>query len=303
MQFALWAFLICFLLIASGGLLLFYREALGQRLASVLGPRDRDGLLGRLSVKQAGASLGSFADSLQKVLPKSEKEVSVTKQKLILAGYRKENHTNVFYAAKAVMPVMLAALVAATGVYRSNPFIIFITALAAGYLIPDYVLGHLVKSRQMAIRLGLPDVMDLMVVCLEAGLSLDQAVLRTAEELRFLHPALCDELGLVMLELRAGRPRVEAWRRLGERTDVDTVRMLVSILVQADQFGTGLSKTLRVQADTLRTRRRQRVEELAAKTSVKLVFPLVFFIFPSLFVVTLGPAFILMSDAFKNLHK
>jgi tight adherence protein C len=142
-------------------------------------------------------------------------------------------------------------------------------------------------------------MLDLLVVCLEAGLSLDQAVLRTSDELRFSHPVIADELALVMLEVRAGKSRVAAWRSLAERTDLDDIRMLVSILVQADQFGTGISKTLRTHSETMRTRRRQRVEEIAAKTSVKLVFPLVLFIFPSIFVVALGSAVIQISEGFK----
>jgi tight adherence protein C len=168
-----------------------------------------------------------------------------------------------------------------------------------GYMLPDFTLDHLIKARENEIRMGLPDVLDLLVVCLEAGLSLDQAVLRATDELRTSHPALGDELGLVMLEVRAGRARVEAWRGLAERADIEAVRMLVSILVQADQFGTGISKTLRVHSDTMRTRRRQRVEELAAKTAVKLVFPLLLFIFPSLWVVVLGPAIITIAENLK----
>jgi tight adherence protein C len=131
-------------------------------------------------------------------------------------------------------------------------------------------------------------------------LSLDQAALRSSEEMGFVHPVIAEEIGLVQLEVRAGRPRLDAWRRLAERTDVDSVRMLVSVLVQSDQFGTGISKTLRTFGDTLRTRTRQRIEEKAARTTVKLVFPLVLFIFPSFFIVLLGPAVITFSDALKH---
>ena len=154
---------------------------------------------------------------------------------------------------------------------------------------------------QAKIRRGLPDVLDLMVICIEAGQSLDQATIRTAEELRTAQPAISDELGVVVLEQRAGRERTAAWRQFAERTAVDTVRNLVSVLVQSEKFGTSIAKTLRVHADTLRTQRRQKVEEQAAKTSVKLVFPLVFFIFPALFVVTLGPAIIVIQESFKTL--
>jgi tight adherence protein C len=146
----------------------------------------------------------------------------------------------------------------------------------------------------------MPDFLDLMVVCIEAGLSLDQAMARSTEELRTSLPDLADEMGLVQLEQRAGRPRLDAWKRLAERTDIQIVRTLVTSIVQADQFGTSISKTLRTFSDTLRTQRRQHVEELAAKMAVKLVFPLVLFIFPSLFVVALGPAAIQMQDMFQK---
>jgi tight adherence protein C len=152
----------------------------------------------------------------------------------------------------------------------------------------------------MRIRRGLPDVLDLLVICIEAGLSMDQATARTAEELRLGQPALCDELGIVVLEQRAGRARSDAWRQFAERTDVDSVRNLVSVLVQSEQLGTSIAKTLRVHSDTLRTFRRQKIEEQAAKTTVKLVFPLVLFIFPSLFLVTLGPALIIMAESFQQ---
>ncbi len=157
------------------------------------------------------------------------------------------------------------------------------------------------RTRQKKIRLALPDALDFLVICIEAGLSLDQATARSAEELRLSHPAISDELDVVVLEQRAGRVRSEAWKQFAERTDVDTVRVLATVLVQSEQLGTSVTKTLRVHSETLRTKRRQQVEEQAAKTSVKLVFPLVFFIFPSLFVVVLGPPAIIMSEGFANL--
>jgi tight adherence protein C len=164
---------------------------------------------------------------------------------------------------------------------------------------PDFWLGRRIKSRQGKIRRGLPDVLDLLVICIEAGLSMDQATARTSVELKYAQPELCDELGMVVLEQRAGRPRGDAWKHLADRTGVDCVRNLVSMLVQAEAFGTSVAKTLRVHSDTLRTQRVQAVEEAAAKTTIKLIFPLVFFIFPSLFVVVLGPAVISIMDSFK----
>jgi tight adherence protein C len=125
-------------------------------------------------------------------------------------------------------------------------------------------------------------------------------VLRAADELRFTHPVIADELGLVMLEVRAGKPRVDAWRALTDRTDDSSIRMLVSILIQADQFGTGISKTLRIHSETMRVQRKQRIEELAAKTTVKLIFPLALLIFPSVMLVAVGSAFIQIYQLFQN---
>jgi tight adherence protein C len=175
--------------------------------------------------------------------------------------------------------------------------------LALGYLLPDFWLGRRIKSRQIEIRIGLPEFLDLLTVCVEAGLSLDQALVRTTEEMQVSQREISDEMSLVVLEQRAGRPRIDCWRNLAERVDVDVIHTLVSSIVQADQFGTSIARTLRVYSDTLRVQRRQYVEEMAAKTPVKLVFPLVLFIFPSLFVVTLGPAMILISESFKKAFK
>jgi tight adherence protein C len=190
-----------------------------------------------------------------------------------------------------------------TGLGRFGSFFVYVLALGLGFLVPDFWLDRRTKRRQSRIRRGLPDVLDLLVICIEAGLSLDQATARTSVELKKAQPELCDELYIVVLEQRAGRPRADAWKHLAERTGVDAVRNLTTMLVQSEQFGTSIAKTLRVHSDTLRTQRVQQVEEAAAKTTIKLLFPLVFFIFPSLFVVTLGPALIHIMGSFKNLNQ
>jgi tight adherence protein C len=206
----------------------------------------------------------------------------------------------IFYAAKVFVPATLFLLVLITGIGRYSPFFAYAMALGLGFLVPDFWLGRQISIRQARIRRGLPDVLDLLVICIEAGQSMDQATARTAEELHRAQPAISDELSVVVLEQRAGRPRADAWRHFAERTAVDSVRNLVSVLVQSEKFGTSVAKTLRVHSDTLRTQRRQKVEEQAAKTTVKLVFPLVLFIFPSLFLVTLGPAVIIMTESFHK---
>jgi tight adherence protein C len=301
MAFALIAFLIIFLLTASGGLLLFYRQAMLQRLPRVLsGQSGEGGATVRDAFKDSAASLGALIQPFERVLPKSSQEMSVVRKRLIRAGYRDETALKIFYGAKFLVPLFLGVLVTVTGVAHAHGLLSYLIALGLGYLLPDFWLGKRVKARQFRIRLGLPDVLDLMVICIEAGLSVDQATVRTADELAVSQPAISDELGLVILEQRAGRPRHEAWRSLAERTDLDVVRELVTVLIQADQFGTSVAKNLRVYSETLRTRRRQQIEEKAAKTAVKLVFPLVLCIFPSLFVVTLGPAILGMAETFNK---
>ena len=299
MGFAAFTFFVIFLLIASGGLLLFYRGAMLQRLSAVVTPRAEQvgGVYSRL---QRHVSVGGMVQQFQRVLPRSQAEVSVMQRRLIRAGYRSDTALNMLYGAKVMVPLTLCLLVTLSRVSSYNPFIIYTAALGLGFLAPDFWLGRRIAKRQARIRLGLPDVLDLLVICMEAGQSLDQATARTTQELSRAHPEICDELGVVVLEQRAGRPRVEAWKHFAERTAVVSVRNLVSVLVQAEQFGTSVAKTLRVHADTLRTQRRQQVEEQAAKTTIKLVFPLVFFIFPSIFLVALGPSVIVIQESFAK---
>jgi tight adherence protein C len=302
MGIAVIAFLIVFLLIASGGVLLFYREQMIQRLTAVISPETKKSNW-KESLQQSGFSLSGVVEHLERVIPKSQAEISVTQQRLIRAGYRTDYAIKLFNSFKLLAPVSLCAIVFFSGFGKQNPFVLYVAALGIGYLIPDFWLGRQIKKRQAKIRRGLPDVLDLLVICIEAGLSMDQATKRTTEELMRAQPAICDELNIVVLEQRAGRPRSECWKHLAERTDVDVLRNLVTVLVQSEQFGTSIAKTLRVHSDTLRTQRIQKVEEMAAKTTVKMVFPLVLFIFPSLFLVVLGPAMITMGDSFKALIK
>lgn len=300
MIYVISTFCAVFLLIASGGLLLFYREAMIQRITDVISPSANKQKSLLATLQQSGFSIGGVVEHFENVLPKSQAEVSIVQQRLIRAGYREESAIKLFYGCKVVVPVSLCAISALTGLANLSPFFVYACALGLGFLAPDFWLGRQIKKRQKRMRLGLPDVLDLLIICIEAGLSMDQATQRTAQELTKAQPELCDELNVVVLEQRAGRPREEAWRHLVERTDVDALRNLVSMLIQSEQFGTSIARTLRVHSDTLRTQRIQQVEEQAAKTSVKLVFPLVFFIFPALFLVTLGPSVIVMMDQFKN---
>lgn len=302
MVFAVFAFLAVFLLIASGGVLLFYREVMLQRISEAINPHAKEEKRLTTAVAKAKSSVGGLMQAVENLIPKSEQEVSVKRQRLIRAGYREDSAVKVFYGSMVITPILLALIVVASGLANSH-WILIVIALAVGYLAPDLWLGRKITKRQKKITRGLPDVLDLLVICMEAGLSLDQATARTTEELTLSHPDLCDELNVVVLEQRAGRPRSEAWKGMANRTDVESIKSLVSMMVQTEQFGTSIAKMLRVQSETLRTQRVQQVEEMAAKTTVKLVFPLVFFIFPALFVVTLGPAAIVMMESFGALNK
>jgi tight adherence protein C len=299
MGIAVISFLVVFAVITSGGLLLFYRQATLQRMSSVVTSRSE---LTEVSNKSRGKGLwfGEVVEQLERVVPKSQSEVSVVRQRMARAGYRTESAVKIFYGAKVLCPLGLCFVAIVTGFTSYSPFTAYIASLGLGYLMPDFWLGRRISIRQTSIRRGLPEVLDFLIICVEAGLSMDQATARTAQELRLAQPALSDELDIVVLEQRAGRPRADAWKQFADRSGVDSVGRLVSVLVQSEQLGTSVAKTLRVHSDTLRTQRRQEVEEKAAKTTVKLVFPLVFFIFPSLFVVTLGPAVILMAESFQK---
>jgi tight adherence protein C len=301
MGYAIFAFCGVFLMIVSGGLLLFYREEMLQRISDAINPQPKQNSL-LTTIQKTGLSIGGVIEHFENVLPKSQAEVSIVLQRLQRAGFRDESAVKIFYGTKVLVPLLFCILVLVTGLGDMGGFMMYLIAAALGFLAPDFWLGRQIKNRQSKIRRGLPDVLDLLVICIEAGLSLDHATARTALELKTAQPEVCDELNIVVLEQRAGRPRGESWKHMAERTDVDCVRNLVTMLIQAEQFGTSIAKTLRIHSDTLRTQRVQAVEEAAAKTTIKLLFPLVFFIFPTLFVVVLGPAILSIADSFKGLN-
>jgi len=239
-------------------------------------------------------------DPFSKALPLSADEVSRARGWLIQAGYREPQHVTIYVGSRILLAFLGFVTVAAISQFRSLPLLVSVTAL--GFFIPRFVLKRMIKKRQRRIELGLPDALDLTVICVEAGLSLDQALMRVGNELSYAHPELSGELHLVNLEMRAGKPRMEALHNFHARTDVDDIRALVTTLIQTDRFGTSIAQALRVHSDSLRTERRQRAEEAAAKTTIKMVVPLVLFVLPSLIFVTLGPAVIqlvrtLMPDA------
>jgi tight adherence protein C len=229
-------------------------------------------------------------DPLSKALPISPTDVSQTRAWLIQAGYRDPKHVTIFYGVRALFAFVALAGVVIFGGAKSPMLLIGIPAF--GFFLPRFFLKRMIRDRQTRIRVGLPDALDLTVICVEAGLALDQAMQRVGEDLKHAHKDLSDEFHLVNLEMRAGKPRAEALRNLAERTGVDDIKALVGTLIQTDRFGTSVAQALRVHSDSLRTERRQRAEEQAAKTTIKMIPPLVVFVLPSIMIVSLGPAII-----------
>ena len=229
-------------------------------------------------------------DPISKAIPLSPADVSRTRRWLIQAGFRDAIDVNYYFGARILCGVIGFIAVVFLAGFDNLPLLIGVAAL--GFILPRFILKRMIKDRQNRIRLGLPDALDLTVICVEAGLALDQALNRVGQDLHHAHPDLSDEFHLVNLEMRAGKPRAEALRNLVERTGVDDIRSLVGTLIQTDRFGTSVAQALRVHSDSLRTERRQRAEEQAAKTTIKMVPPLVIFVLPSIIFVTIGPAVI-----------
>jgi tight adherence protein C len=281
------AFLFASLLVAGTAMALAPRSAsaIEQRLGEVTGTDVKQPFSDR-KYHQA------VIDALKRVgnvAPRSQSEMGKLQQKLTYAGYRNREAIVIFHGIRLGSALLMFAL-AATPVFMEPNLFFALGLCGVGYLLPGMALGRMAKKRQHRIRLGLPDALDLLVVSVEAGLGLDQAIQRVGSELAFAHPDLCDELRQINFELRAGKARPEALQNLADRTGVDDVISLVAMLVQTDKFGTSVAQSLRVHSETVRTKRRQRAEEAAAKTGVKMVFPLVFCIFPAIWVVTIGPA-------------
>lgn len=237
-----------------------------------------------------------FRDMLNRLgaaLPASPKDITVMQRRLIRAGMRGPNALKMLYGAKVAMgvllPVLMTALVANSSADPTNKVVAVLASAAVGFFGPNEYVSIISRRRQREIQRGLANALDLMVVCVESGLGLDQAIMQVAKELEHAHPEISEEFALSNLELKAGKRRAEALRNLAERTAVDDLKKLVAVLIQADRFGTGVAQSLRAHADFMRVQARQIAEEKAAKLGVKLVFPIFFCILPSLFIVTVGP--------------
>ena len=279
----------------------------------------RMGETGEGSIRAGGMDLSASAASddgmsglaervakpLHRIAPPSAAEAKKLQKQLMQAGYRSPNAPIVYRAIQIIALVGLPGAVALGCALLARPLdsaiLWILIGFIAGFFLPRYVLRKMVKGRQQRVRWGLADALDLLVVSIEAGLGLNAAIVKVGEELREVHPDISEEFDLTNLEIRVGRDRDEALRNLAERTGVDDLRSLVAMLIQADRFGTSIGRAVRVYADSLRTKRRQRAEQAAQKAAVKLLFPLACFLFPTLFIALLGPAFINLTDTFANM--
>ena len=292
-------------MLASSAVFLF----LNSREALQAWRRRADGTSGALESKAAPAGMVDLLKAqLQDLLewfarmnqPSNVEEVRATRRKLINAGYRSRKASVFFIGAKLLLAVLMVCLMAVIPAKllgfpsASKLTFYYVLVAACGYYAPALWLRRTIAARKDALQRAVPDALDLMVVCVEAGLGLDQAIGRVGQEVKRTHPELSDELNILALELRTGASRQDALRNLAYRTDLEELRNLVALLVQTDRFGTSIGQALRVHAESMRTTRRLKAEELAAKLPVKLLLPLIFFIFPSMFIVLVGPACIKM---------
>ena len=254
-----------------------------------------DGVLAALQLTDAPKA---WVKRFQQIAPKSPKDLSKLRRRLSAAGYRSLTAAVLYGAAETLLPFIVGGVTLLT--LGFSRWYVALFAAAIGFVLPSVWLGRQTALRQKQIRNGLPDALDLMIVCIEAGSSIDQSIVKTSDELDITWPALAEEMRLITTEMRAGKPRLEAFKNFASRTKVDEVRSLVAMLVQTDRFGTSIAQALRTHADVSRTKRRQNAEERAAKIGVKLVFPLVFCLFPALYVAILGPAIIEYQRVFKT---
>jgi tight adherence protein C len=273
---------------ALGAALTVPSSAIGVRLRALMPQRD-EGVTQKRPLKERLKD--DFVEPLAAFIPTSAKSMTYSRELLVMAGYREQRHIRLYQGSRALLAIIILIVFLATGI-AEHRLMLVLAGVALAYVTPRFVLKRMIAKRQLRIRRGLPDALDLSVICVEAGLGLDQALQRVGNDIRHAHMDLSSELNLVGLEMRAGKARAEALRNLALRTGVNDVRALVAVLIQTDRFGTSVAQALRVHSDCMRTERRQRAEEQAAKTTIKMVLPLVLCVFPSMFVVSIGPALI-----------
>jgi len=283
-----------------------YEEAVRRRTAGLILDDDKAALERKAKMRAGKGSVLERAVPLlsRPIMPKNLEEQTNIRAKLASAGFRKESATVLYLASKTIGAMICGAVALILGLNADRELLTLagqtIFGLGIGFMIPNLWLSTSVRRRSEAVRRGMPDSLDLMVVAVESGLGLDAAVQRVGDEMRHVHPELSEELQIATVETQMGVPRVEALTKMAHRTSVQEMQALVAVIAQAEKLGTSIAKALRNQAEALRTKRRQAAEERAQKTAVKLLLPLIFFIFPTIFVVLVGPAVIQLIKMFSG---
>ena len=286
--FSVLIFLVLMITISLIGMKMWVRpkEVMERVSGAVIDPRE-------VATQHPSLVFGDLLKRLGTVLPQNPKDANTMQRRLIRAGYRGENALTILYGAKVLfgllLPILMTIAVASSTADATNKFLAVTASAALGFWGPNEFVKIRAQRRQREIQRGLSNALDLMVVCVESGLGLDQAIVQVAKELEHAHPEITEEFALVNLELKAGKRRVDCLRNLADRTGVNDLKKLVAVLIQADRFGTGIAASLRGHAEYMRVQARQTAEEKAAKLGVKLVFPIFFCILPTLFVITVGP--------------
>lgn len=281
-------------------------RAIGRKLAELEEIASSRSLAQKRRRQTKREALEVWLENLGERVSPGELEIGKTRRRLVTAGFRDPRAVPIFYGMRVVMPVVAVfvyVLLVAPALELVGVRFLFWLFVAAGfgYMMTNGYLSRKIRLRQKELQKALADTLDMLVVCVEAGLGLNQAMARVSEEVEHISPVMSEELQIMNLEIRAGTPREEALRHLGERTDVKDIKGLTSMLIQTDRFGTSIATALRVHSDDLRVKRRQRAEEAAAKTTIKLVVPLAIFVFPAMFVVILGPAILTILDTFGSM--
>ena len=273
-------------------------SATAQRLAQLEDPRSAG--IQSIEPNTMESLAARMAEPINRLVPPSAKDAKKLQKKLMQAGFRSASSPAIYRAIQLILMLVLPAWVLLGYSMTAQPITEAILpclgAFAVGFLKPRFILNRLVAKRKLRITWGLADALDLMVITMEAGLGLNAAMLKVCDELKTVHPDICKEFELANLEIRVGRERSEALRNLAERTGVDDLNSLVGMLIQADRFGTSIARAVRVYSDSLRTKRRQRAEQAAQKAAFKLLLPLGALLFPTMFIIILGPALLNISD-------
>ncbi len=279
-----------------------------ERLREINPRLDRAEASPAVSKKVNAVIVERIANPVYRRIRPSNRNVRRLRRRLVKAGFTSENAVSIYAVIRLIgailIPIVVLTILLATNYQRGPQFLAMILLGAVfGLFIPSFILSRFITKRQQKISHALPDAIDLLVVCVEAGLGLNAALQRVGRELELVEPVLSAEMAITNREIRAGKPRDEALRNLGDRTGVDDIKSLVAMLIQSDRFGTSIASSLRVFADSMRTKRRQRAEEMVSKASIKLIFPLLLFIFPALLIVLLGPAIITLYRALDQMSK